>query len=181
MCLVRSQTHRPVKPTKIDLNDYQKLVETYHSESDRAAALLAGSFVEHYLAEYLKTCYLVKDPDIDDLFHGFGPMATFSQRISIAHAVGAIDKGTMDELRALKEIRNHFAHHPRDAKFSDSVLDKYFNKLGPAKNPAFDASGNGPLTDRRLIYLFTVSWFVMQVHNAMLAKGKPVPEINNET
>src|SRR2546429_704647 len=122
--------YSPVKPTKIDLNDYQKLFETYHSESDRAAALLSGSFVEHYLAEYLNTCYLVKDPDIDDLFHGFGPMATFSQRISIAHAVGAIDKGTMDELRALKEIRNHFAHHPRDAKFSDSVLDKYFNKLG---------------------------------------------------
>jgi len=65
---------------------------------------------------------LVEDPDIDDLFHGFGPLATFAQRISIAYALGAIDKGTMDELRALKEIRNHFAHHPMDAKFENPTL-----------------------------------------------------------
>ena len=169
-----------MKPAKVDLNDYQKLVETYHGESDRAAAILAGSFVEHYLAEYLKTCYLIEDPDIDDLFHVFGPLATFAQRISIAYAVGAIDKGTADELRALKEIRNHFAHYPTDAKFSDSVLNKHFNKLGPAKNPAFNAAGDGPLKDRRLISLFTVSWFVMQVHNAMVAKGKTVPKTKNE-
>ena len=80
-----------------------------------------------------------------------------------------------------REIRNHFAHHPTDAKFTDTVLDKHFNKLGPSKNPAFNASGNGPLKDRRLIYLFTVSWFVMQIHNAMLARGKVATEINEET
>ena len=81
-----------MKPTKVDLNDYQKLVETYHNESDRAAALLAGSFVEHYLAEYLKTCYFVRDSNINDLFDGFGPLASLAQRISIAYVLGAIEK-----------------------------------------------------------------------------------------
>jgi hypothetical protein len=165
-----------MKPTKVNILDYQKIVESYHGESDRAAALLAGSFVEHYLAEYLKTCCLVSDPDIDELFHGFGPMATFAQRISIAYAIGAIDTGMRDDLRAIKDIRNHFAHHPTEAKFTDAILDKPFNKLSISHDPKFNPAGDKPLTDRRLIYLFGIAWFVIQAHNAMAKKQQVTNE-----
>ena len=170
-----------MKPTKVDLNDYQKLSRHYTTSLiERRRFWQAALSSTIFTGVYFNTCYFVQDSNINDLFDGFGPLASFAQRISIAYALGAIDKGTMDELRALKEIRNHFAHHPTDAKFADTVLDKHFNKLGPAKNPAFNASGNGPLKDRRLIFLFTVSLFVMQIHNAMLAKGKVTTEINEE-
>ncbi len=150
-----------MKPTKVDINDYQKIVELYHNESDRAAAILAGSFVENYLVEYLKTCFLIADPEIDELFQGFGPMATFSQRIAIAYAVGAFHKSMRDNLRAIKEIRNHFAHHPGDAKFDDAVIDKHFKKLSFGNDRQICQTGDIPLTDRRRIYLLSIAWFTL--------------------
>ena len=56
--------------------------------------------------------------------------------------------------RALKEIRNHFAHHPTDSKLTDTFLNKRCNKLGPLKNFDINASGNGPWKDRRLMLSF---------------------------
>src|SRR5947208_16867313 len=72
-------------PEPITLNDYQSIVADYHSESDRAAIVLAGSFVEHYLANYLKH-FMVQDESTKPLFSGFGPFSTFDQRISTAYA-----------------------------------------------------------------------------------------------
>jgi hypothetical protein len=47
-------------PEPVTLNDYQSIVADYHSESDRAAIVLAGSFVEHCLANYLKH-FMIQD------------------------------------------------------------------------------------------------------------------------
>jgi DNA-binding MltR family transcriptional regulator len=139
-----------MKPLDVNLGQYNDVVELYHNESDRAAAILAGSFVEHHLAVLLKA-FLIEDSEVDDLFHGFGPLSTFAQRISMAAAIGIIDKENRDELRAIKEIRNHFAHHPLQASFADQLLDKHFNRLSATHDPAFNVHGDGPLQDRKLV------------------------------
>ena len=79
------------KPQRLDLSDYHGVVEDYHKESDRASVVLAGSFVEHYLAAYLKH-FMIDDASIGPLFAGFGPFATFEQRISVAYAFSLIPK-----------------------------------------------------------------------------------------
>lgn len=155
-----------MKPDPVDLDDYQDLVVKYHNESDRSAAVLAGSFLEHFLASILKHV-LRKEPEVDELFHGFGPFSSFSQRISVAYAFGLIEKKTQDNLKAIKDIRNYFAHTPRDVSFDDKALDKLFDRLSISKSPAYNPEGNGPPKDRRLIYLFTIGMFTMQAHNWM--------------
>jgi hypothetical protein len=52
-----------MKRLEVNLNDYQQLVQIYHAESGRAAAVLAASFIEHCLAAFIKH-FLVKDNDI---------------------------------------------------------------------------------------------------------------------
>ena len=162
-----------MKPLEVNLNDYQQLVEIYHAESDRAAAVLAASFIEHYLAAIIK-CFLVKDKDIDQLFHGFGPMASFSQRIHVAYAFRTIDRQTRDDLIAIKDIRNHFAHNPKAATFADSALDKHFKKFGLPRSPGFTGPGKPPLTDRRLVYLFSIGWLAGQFHNVIIDQKRQV-------
>ena len=71
-----------MKPQNVNIFHYNDFVKMYNGESDRAAAILAGSFLEHFLANCLKECF-IDDKDVDDLFDGFGPLSTFSQRISI--------------------------------------------------------------------------------------------------
>jgi len=50
-----------MKRLEVNLNDYQQLVQIYHAESGRAAAVLAASFIEHCLAAFH---FLVKDNDV---------------------------------------------------------------------------------------------------------------------
>lgn len=163
-----------MKPQNVHVGHYNDVVKLYHDESDRAAAILAGSFVEHHLAVFLKA-FLVEDPEIDELFHGFGPLSTFSQRISMSAAMGLISKPIRNELRAIKDIRNHFAHHPVEATFDDPDLDKPFNKLPISSDPIFNPKGDGPLKDRKLIYLFSVSGIVVSFHNAIANKRNATP------
>ena len=68
-----------MKPNDLNIIDYQNVVKAFHDETDRAAAVLAGSFMESYLAKYLRS-YMVDDPKVDQLFDGFGPFADFKKR-----------------------------------------------------------------------------------------------------
>jgi hypothetical protein len=167
-----------MKPNDVNLSQYNDVVETYHGESDRAAAVLAGSFVEHYLASYLKE-YLVRDSETDALFEGFGPLATFSQRISMGAALGLFDSNTRRELRAIKEIRNHFAHHPASASFGDSLLDKHFARLHVTNDPAFNVGGDGPLKDRKLIFLFSISFIVTAIGQVLWKRRHATPGVEH--
>jgi len=166
-----------MKPQDVNLVDYNDVVELYHSESDRAAAILAGSFLEHYLAVFLKE-FLIDDPEINDLFNGFGPLSTFSQRITMAAAVGLINPCDRTELRAIKDIRNHFAHNPFGTSFQDDVLDNFFEKLQITHNPQFNVHGEGPLSDRKRIFLLSVSCLVVRMHNAIVLKRHGAPPVS---
>jgi hypothetical protein len=157
-----------MKPESVNIGDYQKLVESYHGESERAAIVLAGSFVEHYIANFIKH-FMVDDPAVEEWFSGFGPFASFDQRISTAYAFRLVPPWMRKDLNLIKKIRNHFAHSPRLTSSDDPKAASMFLELSTAKDPAFNASGDGrPLTDKKLIYLFAVARFVVYAHNAMI-------------
>jgi hypothetical protein len=87
--------------------------------------------------------------------HGFGRLATFSQRIDIAHAFHIIDAQTRDDLNAIKDIRNHSAHHPKATTFADASLDKHFKKFGLLRSPVF----TNPLGKKQLRLAIALSIF----------------------
>ena len=110
-----------MKPDNVTLADHNKIVEEFKNESDRGAAVLAGSLVENYLAVYLKS-NMIDDHKIDDLFHGFGPFSSFSQRCESAYAFGLITIKQKKILTKIKEIRNFFAHKPFIASFEEPPI-----------------------------------------------------------
>jgi DNA-binding MltR family transcriptional regulator len=50
------------------------------------------------------------DSQAVQFFEGYGPLGTFSARIDIAYFFKLIDPTTYNDLRAIKNIRNTFAH-----------------------------------------------------------------------
>src|SRR5690349_7348581 len=88
---------------------YNQFQESYSKESDRSVAILAATYLEHCLEEYLRL-RLVDDPSVRDLFTGFAPIATFSAKIDISFAVGLLPLHIREDLRRIKKIRNLFAH-----------------------------------------------------------------------
>ena len=110
-----------MKPEKVDISDHNNIVQEFEKESDRGAAVLAGSLIENYLAKYMKS-NMIDDKNVDDLFHGFGPFSTFSQRFRSAYAFRLISKEQKQTLSIIQSIRNHFAHNPYIATFEDKKV-----------------------------------------------------------
>ena len=156
------------KRIDLDIDKYQDMVKNYHEESDRAAAVLAGSFIEEFLRLFLRE-QLLDDPLVDEMLEGYGPLATFSARIDILYAMGNIDKAIRSDLNFIRKIRNHFAHHPEQTTFDESPVRDFCSNLSTAKI-GVDQNGKQhvPPNDHRFHYLLAIGMIVGQIHNVML-------------
>lgn len=117
-----------MKPHPLEISKYNSMLEQFRSESDRGAAVLAGSWVENIIGIYLEH-KMVDQSASHELFSSNGPLATFSQRISIGSAFGLISKNTADTLNYIRKIRNHFAHYPLEASFDERPVSEWAQHL----------------------------------------------------
>lgn len=155
-----------MKPVDLDIDDYHAVLQEFHNESDRAAAVLGGSFVECYLAKYMRSA-MVEDVK-DGVFDNNGPFSTYSQRIQGAHAFGMISATTKRDLELIGKIRNHFAHHPLRSTFDTAPVTGWCNNLSTAE--LFPARGASQGTGQGNRYRFVVAiGKVVEVwHNSLL-------------
>jgi hypothetical protein len=163
------------KPLDLKIWDWNSMVGPFHGESDRGAAVLAGGFVENFLGVYLKS-YVVDEKVGRDVFDAMGPLSSFSQRTAMARAFGYITRRQYDDLTLIRQIRNHFAHHPLEATFVTPKVAALCEKLGEYAT-AKEESGEQPAVHHnRTAYLFSCITFCGQAHlrmekNASRASG----------
>ncbi len=117
-----------MKPINVDFSDYHKTVEMFHNETDRSAAILAGSYIDNFLVKLLRA-FMINDKKIDEWFDGFGPFSTYAQRVTCAYAFNLITKLQKRDLDFIGKIRNHFAHHPFDSSFDESPVSNWILHL----------------------------------------------------
>lgn len=103
------------------MDRYNEIISIFHTESDRAAAILTGSYLEVLLEKLLRTKF-IQSPVVEDLFKGNGALSTFSSRIALCFALGYIEETTYRDLNLVRKIRNHFAHNIANASFEDSEV-----------------------------------------------------------
>lgn len=124
-----------VKPKELSLGKWNHMVDTFREESDRGAAILAGSFTEHALGQYLK--FHIRDKKVaDELFDATGPLSSFSQRIAIAYAFDLISAAQHRDFEIIRKVRNHFAHHPLDTTFSTNAIKQLCASLSMFRETA---------------------------------------------
>jgi hypothetical protein len=63
------------------------------------------------------------------IFDGYGHLSQFSAKIDIAYFFGLIDQVTYDDLRAIKDIRNKFAHATATVLFTSESVDRECQRL----------------------------------------------------
>jgi DNA-binding MltR family transcriptional regulator len=145
----------------LTLVEYSKVVQSFHNETDRAATILAASFVDCFLEKLLKH-FMVDDAITDELFKGHGPLATFAAKTDCAYSFGIINTSLHRELKFIRKIRNHFAHHPSDTSFDDSPVSEFCSELRLG----------GQQETRKSTYLISVGLAVGTMHNAIVANDK---------
>lgn len=97
-------------PRAEDVDDIER--ELYSSGSDRAMAIMFGSFVENNL-EYLLAAHMRQDLNSKDrkmLFEYEGAVGTFSSKIVVAYALKLIGPTCRADLDIIRFLRNEFAH-----------------------------------------------------------------------
>jgi hypothetical protein len=141
------------KPREVDFAHWNEMVGSFHNESDRGAAILAGSFAENALGHYLR--FRMRDQEVADaLFSPMGPLSSFSQRIAIAYAFGLIPKQRYRDFELIRKIRNHFAHHPMDTTFATAEVQKLAAGLS-MMDTASEQKESRPGYRARIAYLLT--------------------------
>jgi len=141
------------KPHDLHFFEWNNMVESFHGESDRGAAVLAAGFVDNYLGLYLRS--LAVDLKVaEELFQSLGPLSSFSQRITLARAFGFVSKRDYEDLTLIRKIRNHFAHHPLDTTFGTPEVSKLSAKLSDYKT-AEEAAAGDRAKQSRYAYLFS--------------------------
>jgi DNA-binding MltR family transcriptional regulator len=115
-------THEP-PPSEVGLEFIKYLQSNF--------AIVAGSVLEDMLEAALRG--KMRD-DLsaalkERLFSGYGPLSTFSGKIDIAFAFSLFDVQIYNDLRAIKDIRNKFAHTSEFLNFSSPELERDAQKL----------------------------------------------------
>jgi hypothetical protein len=111
--------------------DLQKNIDSLKKEfqdaSDRAVAIVAGSFLEELLTEILNN-FLVEVENQQDsmsIFSGNDILSSFSSKIKMSFRLGLISKDEHRVLNVIRQIRNNFAHELHDVSFStQSISDR---------------------------------------------------------
>jgi hypothetical protein len=163
------------KPKHLQLTDWNNLVDVYHDESDRGAAILAGSFLENALGLFLRS--KARDPKIaDQLFGSVGPLSSFSQRIAVAYAFSFIPEQQYLDLELIRKARNHFAHHPMDATFASPEVVQLASKLSTIDHCP-ETQYPEPRLRWRTVYLLgsgaLAGWYVHQADSTQLTPQLP--------
>ena len=70
---------------------------------------------------------------LDELFNGFGPLSSFSNRIECAFAFGFITLQQKNTLNFIKKVRNHFAHTPFEATFDKQPVSDWCECISKEK------------------------------------------------
>jgi len=149
-----------MKPIEATNADYQSMVVLFQNESDRGAAVLAGSYVENYLGLYIKS-KMIDHSVAEQIFSPDGPLSTFSQRIYFAQAFWFLSKNQCADLHLIKKIRNHFAHHPKVASFNEKPVYDWVRNLNVSKTKITMPDGaTSTIDDARLCYLVSVGMLV---------------------
>lgn len=152
------------KPITLAHEEWNTMVDAFHGESDRGAAVLMAGYVENTLGEYLHAVATTQAL-ADELFSAAGPLGSFSQRITIAAAFGYISDAQYKDLTLLRKVRNHFAHHPLETSFATNSIRQQvqlmrgWKWLGQIEDPHERA---------RMAYAVTCGDFVGRVHAQMI-------------
>ena len=146
-------------PNNLNLVRSTQIVKQFHSELDRAAAILACSYVEQSLKEFIQL-FIIEKPEIaaDKLLEPRNSVSSFGAQIEFARACDWITEDIKKDLNTIRIIRNEFAHNPDLNNFSQIPNIRKFQNFSQIYYS----------DDLRLQYLTTATMTVGQMWNKIL-------------
>lgn len=153
------------------LEPYNRVVRMYHKDSDRAAGVLAASYLDDYLKRRLEQT-LVDHKECRSLFKGMNPLSSFKARTEIAFAVGLLSESIHDDLNLIREVRNKFAHHPDEISFETKEIKDLCDRLSTARGIPTERGEPFTVDDARGQFLMAVAINLMGIDQLFTMRGR---------
>jgi hypothetical protein len=116
----RTALKKAGKKTTLSHVDIKQLTVSLQKDSDRTVGIVLSTIVEDSLREILiKNMRKLNTEEMSRLFSFEGIAGTFSAKICVAFAFDLIGPDTRDDLDAIREIRNQFAHSTQLISFKN--------------------------------------------------------------
>lgn len=151
-------------------DQWQRYMEMFSKESDRACVILTVSFLDELLTLCLRMKLVATPSAADSLFEGGNaPFSSFSSKIDVAYRLGIISNRLCRDLHLVRKIRNDFAHNIEGCHFSDQAVHNRIRELRNAFVELIDiykteeASKMYPPGDRG-DFQFCCSWMIDYLH-----------------
>lgn len=110
--------------------DIDPIIAEMHSQNDRGVAICGGAFLEEKLQEAIEERWLpICNTLRDRLFKGFGPLSSFSAKITLAQAMGILTHSAKSDFDKIRQIRNHAAHVGTPFSFNAAEIQKRLGEL----------------------------------------------------
>ncbi len=127
---------RPPTTSEEIIQRRDELFKALSKESDRGAVLISASFLDEALEALLRARFSIRHPksksSIRPLFNAFGPLSTFSAKVTICYATDLIAKWIYEDLEIVRKLRNKFAHSVGVARFDLPAAVQLTEKLKAA-------------------------------------------------
>ena len=162
------------------IREYNRIVDEYAKESDRAAAILAASHLE-VLVEWVLRAYLVESKTTNDLFESNAPLSTFSGKVKCAFALGLMQPSALHDFDIVRRVRNRFAHETEVASFDATPVVEWCHTFAQVKWPGQKTSDKPK--ESRDLFLQAVAalsawadWTLDQMNAGTRPRCVPPPE-----
>lgn len=108
-----------------------KMLQEIAEHTDASYAMVTASRLEDWLTVAIKSKLRsnMSSNFESRIFRNYGPLSTFSSRIDIGYALGLYETDLHNDLRAIKDIRNEFAHARETIFFKSKKLEPCIQKL----------------------------------------------------
>lgn len=143
--------------------------------SDHAIALMGASIVEKALEVAVLSQLIVLTADERSRLFDYdkrGPLSDLSAKIKIGYALGIFGHKTRDDLDAVRQIRNAFAHTLNVMTFEEDAVRDLCNALHLPKTSSLITMHTAADTPKRQ-YIETVLTFAERVKSTSLNPPRP--------
>jgi hypothetical protein len=147
-------------------------------QTDRAVAIVGAAYVDLVLRDAITFRLLPDEKLLSELFEDRGPLQDFGARITMAFALQIIGPAARTDFKAIKNIRNAFAHSADAISFDREDVAGLCKSLWYPQNIQFHKRPK-PTTPRGL-YIRAVALLTQLLNEDLGRRQHGMPDLSGE-
>lgn len=146
--------------------EYEEFRAVVRGETDRAAGVLGGAYLEDLLKQLLSH-YFIHDTVVGERLKADWPPRTFSGRINASFALGLIAPVVHRDLHLVRTIRNEFAHERAVHSMAEPPFRDWCTEFAILKAFPDYRSWNRPGDLHRRIFELALSFLMSEINEGV--------------